>query len=162
MTASAETSSANMASPRLDWGKLDHVALSTADLDATVRFYQDVLGFRLAGVGEPNELHGRHALLMMGEAGGGMHFFEHPDAARILPETLVHTISFFRPGFLQHIAFTLPSQEAALMLQERLQQQGVSMTPIMDQGASSNLIFLDNMGIMLEATWAKNTQPDQG
>lgn len=159
MSDAAEHTSVRTESLQLGWGKLDHVALSTADLEATLRFYQDILGFRLAGRGEPNELHGRHALLTIGEAGGGVHFFEHPDAARALPESLVTTISFFRPGFLQHIAFTLSNQEAALVLQERLQQHGIPMTPIMDEGDSYILIFLDNMGIMLEANWAKTPLP---
>ncbi len=64
------------------WRGVHHLALVTPDLDATLRFYHDVLGLAVASVAPATALHGRHAVLV-GDGGGGrlLHFLEQPDAA---------------------------------------------------------------------------------
>ena len=63
----------------LAWQGFNHVALVTRDLDATMHFYQEVLGMELLFIAPANELHGRHCGLRPGSNGahaGFLHFFE--------------------------------------------------------------------------------------
>ena len=61
----------------------------------------------------------------------------------------------FIPGALQHIAFALPDLVAAHALRERLTAHGIATTEIGDLGPVQNMLFRDNSGILLEATWPK-------
>ena len=44
----------------LPWAGFHHIALVTRDLDATMRFYRDVLGMEIIFIAPAGELHGRH------------------------------------------------------------------------------------------------------
>jgi hypothetical protein len=82
-----------------------------------------------------------------------LHFFEHPSARLFAwPETFERFA--FVPGALQHVAFALPGEEAALALRRRLDEFGVEVTPNTNLGPISNMLFRDNNGLLLEATWA--------
>jgi Glyoxalase/Bleomycin resistance protein/Dioxygenase superfamily len=50
------------AQPETAWQGINHVALVTPDLAATIHFYRDLLGLRLAALLPATEEHGRHAL----------------------------------------------------------------------------------------------------
>ena len=65
-----------------------------------------------------------------------------------------HKLIFPSVG-VYHIAFSLPDAETGRKLQERLQTQGIVMTPVRDQGASYNFLFQDNNGLVIEANWRK-------
>ncbi len=81
-----------------------------------------------------------------------MHFFEYPDAEVFAwPEGERFG---FVPGALQHVAFALPDEGAALSLRHRLSEFGVEATPTNNLGRISNILFRDNNGLLLEATWA--------
>lgn len=54
-----------------------HIALVTRDLDATVRFYHDVLGMRLVAALGPEPYHGPHVFLAAGTF--LVHLFGQPD-----------------------------------------------------------------------------------
>ncbi len=138
------------------WRGFHHLALVTPDLDATLRFYGDVLGLGAAFVAPATELHGRHAMIAVdGDAGSFLHFFEQP-AAAIHPYPLAAGLTFPRElGALHHIALALPDEAAGLALRERLQALQIPVTEIMDQGPVRNLLFPDNNGLLLEAAWSQ-------
>ena len=150
-----------MASERIDvieaapsWRGFHHVALVTPDLDATIRFYGDVLGMRVGEVVGASERQGRHCFIRPGDAveTWGLHFFEQPGAQVFAyPETFERYA--FVPGALQHVAFALPDE--AVALRRRLPAFGVEMTDITNFGEVSNMLFRDNNGLLLEATWAR-------
>jgi catechol 2,3-dioxygenase-like lactoylglutathione lyase family enzyme len=144
-------------SARPPWNGFHHVALVTRDLDATIRFYQDVLGMEIAFISPVGDLHGRHCGIRPGSEPDrlGLHFFEYPQAAYANPNETSLKDAVFDPGptFLSHISFALPNEEAGKALCERLSKYGVPMTPIMNQGDSRNMVFLDNNGMALEAIW---------
>lgn len=130
------------------------MALVTPDLDATICFYGEVLGMTVGDVFAATERQGRHCFIKPGGMEtDGLHFFEHPEARLFAwPEaserfTLV-------PGALQHVAFVLPDEESALALRRRLVVFGVEATPVTDLGPVSNMLFRDNNGLLLEATWS--------
>jgi catechol 2,3-dioxygenase-like lactoylglutathione lyase family enzyme len=135
------------------WQGIHHIALVTPDLDATISFYQDVVGLTLVATGEAGEMHGRTAILHAGGQYMDLHFFEMPTAQIFAPPDL--STMHWLPGALHHISIALPDEAAGLAFQERLQAHGITMTPVMDQGDLWNIVFLDNNGMMVEAAWAK-------
>lgn len=136
----------------IPWRGFHHVALVTPDLDATIHFYRDVLGMQ---VGEVMERRGKHCFITPGGDTWGLHFFEYADAELFSQPDILTGRFGFLPGALQHIAFALPDESAALALRERLHQHGVETTGINELGDLRNFLFLDNNGVMLEATWPK-------
>jgi hypothetical protein len=96
---------------------------------------------------------GRHCFIQPGLTDAwGLHFFEQPDA-QTFPYLDDMQRFVFIPGALQHIAFALPDKAAALALNKRLAQHNVATTPISMIGAIQNILFRDNNGLLLEATW---------
>ena len=139
------------------WEGVHHVTLVTRDLDATARFYEEVLGMSVQGLDALGPL-GRHCLIDPG-AGRmrGLHFIERPDAELgTQAEALEGPPPFVIGGAFQHVAFALPDRTAALALRERLRERNLVTTEIIDTGPMSNLMFADNNGILLEATWPRH------
>ncbi len=138
------------------WRGFHHLALVTPDLDATIRFYRDVLGLVVAFVAPATEMHGRHAMIAVdGGEGSFLHFFEQPNAA-IHPYPLATGLVFPRElGALHHVALALPDEAAGLALRARLHGLGLPVTEVMDQGPVRDVLFLDNNGLLLEAAWPK-------
>jgi catechol 2,3-dioxygenase-like lactoylglutathione lyase family enzyme len=135
------------------WNGFNHVALVTPDLDATLRFYQDVLGMRVLWNAAANPHHGRHAMISPGGGGLGLHFFEEPDAEIFrFPDGVPATLRFL-PGALQHISLTVATEEAGLALRARLERQGIPVTSVMEQGPVRIFLFPDPGGMLLEAAW---------
>ena len=149
----------NAATSLPPWSGFHHIALVTRDLDATMRFYREVLGMKVTFIGPAGELHGRHCVIWPGGDPDrlGLHFFEYPKAPLFGSEDRTLETAFFDPGatFLSHISLALPDEAAGLALQERLTRHNVAMSPIMDQGGIWNIAFLDNNGLPLEAAWPK-------
>jgi catechol 2,3-dioxygenase-like lactoylglutathione lyase family enzyme len=150
---------------KTNWRGFHHVALVTADLDATIAFYEHVLGMKAGAVYPSTAKRGRHCFIKPGDTEAwGLHFFEYPgaqihssaDAIRQLAEDRGAEVLYqFVPGALQHIAFSLPTEQEAMHLRQRLGRHGVAMTEIYDQGSIRNFVFTDNNGIQLEAAWPK-------
>lgn len=136
------------------WRGFHHVALVTPDLDATIRFYGEVLGMRVGDVFDATQRQGRHCFIKPGGVEtDGLHFFEHPEA-RLFAWPEASERFALVPGALQHLAFALPDEESAFILRRRLVAFGVEATPVTDLGPVSNMLFRDNNGMLLEATWS--------
>jgi catechol 2,3-dioxygenase-like lactoylglutathione lyase family enzyme len=135
----------------MPWRGFHHIALATADLDATRSFYGEILGMPVSAIFPPREGRGRHCLIYVNHNDNdtwGFHFFERPEAAsRAMSLALGE-----QAGFLLHIALRLPHDSAAHALRERLHQAQVSITDI---PALGSFVFNDNNGILLEVTWPK-------
>jgi catechol 2,3-dioxygenase-like lactoylglutathione lyase family enzyme len=129
------------------WRGINHLALITPDMDATVRFYHGVLGMRLV------------ATLM---AGPMRHYF-----FEIAPE---NTIAFFEwqgvPTFAKpagvpisgplqfdHLSFNLPDRASLEALRDRLLAAEVEITEVVDHDIMQSVYFTDPSGIALEASW---------
>jgi catechol 2,3-dioxygenase-like lactoylglutathione lyase family enzyme len=142
--------------PTTPWQGVNHIALQTPDLDATIRFYRDVVGMQVFFEAPAGEMHGRHAGIQTVSGGSGtfLHFFENPNAQIVPPPDLLRM--HWMPGALHHLSFTVPNEAAALALRDSLHARGITTTDVMDQGDSTIFLFLDNNGILLEANWANH------
>lgn len=141
------------------WRGFHHVALTTPDIDSTVRFYVGVLGMTAGEISASSK------------RGAIRNCFVYPDAANENGATGIHFFEDIRsrpegnladpagrepgPGKIQHVAFSLPDGEQAAALRERLVEAGVWTSDVIDFGATESLLLLDNNGLMLEATWPK-------
>jgi catechol 2,3-dioxygenase-like lactoylglutathione lyase family enzyme len=131
------------------WRGINHLALITNDMDATVRFYHGVLGARL--VAHLGNEHFRHYFFEVGP-GSTVAFFEY----RSFPGT-----PFAKPAGVpdsravqfDHVSFNVPDEQALLTLRARLKEAGSEVTDVVDHGFVRSIYFTDPSGIALEASW---------
>ena len=131
------------------WRGINHLALVTSDMDATVRFYHGVLGARLVTtIGTPTF---RHYFFEFGPQ-NTVAFFEY---------TGVQLDTFATPAGIpdprksqfDHLSFNVPDEHALITLQARLKAAGCEVTDIVDHGIIRSVYFTDPNGIALEASW---------
>ncbi len=134
---------------RPHWRGVNHLALITMDMDATVRFYHGVLGARLvANLGNRSF---RHYFFEFGE-GSTVAFFEYK-GLDLQPFSKPAGIPDPRAVQFDHLSFNLPDEEALLALRERLKEAGCEVTDVVDHGFVRSVYFNDPNGIALEASW---------
>jgi len=127
---------------------IHHLALAARDLDATVRFYRDLLGMPV--LLEPPARGGPRHLFIDAGGGAALHFWQVP-AATVFAQPLRPGPPEFVPGALQHLALKLPDEHALRALQDRLRAAGVTPTDLFQQGSVRLFFFHDNNGLVLEA-----------
>jgi catechol 2,3-dioxygenase-like lactoylglutathione lyase family enzyme len=131
------------------WRGINHLALITTDMDATVRFYHGVLGARLvAHLG--NDAF-RHYFFEFGPQ-NTVAFFEYQG---IELDTFAKPAGVPDPRATQfdHLSFNLPDEAALEALRGRLKAAGCEVTDVVDHGFIRSIYFSDPNGIALEATW---------
>ena len=134
------------ASPR--WRGINHLALVTPDMDATVRFYQGVLGMRLVATLMAGPM--RHYFFEIAP-GNTVAFFEVADAEAFAKPAGVPDRQ--RAAQFDHLSFNLADEEALHALRRRLKAHGCEVTGIVDHGMIHSIYFTDNNGIALEASY---------
>jgi catechol 2,3-dioxygenase-like lactoylglutathione lyase family enzyme len=131
------------------WRGVNHLALVTPDMDATVRFWHGVLDARLVTtIGTPTF---RHYFFEVAP-GNTVAFFEY---------TGQHLDSYSKPAGVpyekapqfDHLSMNLPDEDALLRLRDRLKSHGCEVTDVVDHGFLRSIYFSDNNGIALEASW---------
>ena len=135
------------ASSQPRWRGVNHLALVTPDMDATVRFYAGVLGMRLAATLMAGPM--RHYFFEIGD-GNTVAFFEVADAETF---TKPAGASSDRAIQLDHISFNLPDEAALESLRARLEAWGCEVTRVVDHDVLRSIYFNDPNGIALEASW---------
>jgi len=133
--------------PLPTWQGVNHLALVTPDMDATVRFYHGVLGMPLV------------ATLM---AGPQRHYFFKIDEANTVAFFERQGMETFRkpagwptrhPLQFDHLSFNLADRQALLDMQQRLRDAGTEVTEVIDHGMIKSIYFTDPTGIALEASY---------
>jgi len=135
------------------WSGINHLALITNDMDATVRFYHGVLGARLAAtVGTPEFRHyffefGPHCTVA---------FFEYADLT-IEPFSKPAGVPDPRATQFDHLALNLPDENALHGLRRRLAEAECEVTDIVEHNSVHSVYFTDPNGIALEAScWVRD------
>lgn len=131
----------------------NHVAFPTADTAATMRFYTEVLGMRLAGAVRPDRdgttsesepsLHTFFAT----ESGECIAFFE-------VPGFQPAPFADGAPLFTRHVAFGVEGEDQLLSWKRRLRALGIEVRGVVDhQGLWRSIYFMDPNGLVLELTF---------
>ena len=129
------------------WRGINHLALVTPDMDATVRFYAGVLGMPLVATTMAGPM--RH------------YFFEMADGNTIVFFEVAGAETFAKPAGgpsdraiqLDHISFNVPDEHSLEMLRKRLLSAGSEVTEVVDHEFIRSVYFTDPNGIALEASW---------
>ena len=134
-------------SRRPAWRGVNHLALITPDMDATVRFYHGVLGMRLVATLMAGPM--RHYFFEIGP-GNTVAFFEWKGVS-----TFAKPAGWRVDTALQfdHLSFNLSDHESLMALGARLKEAGVEVTEEVDHGFIHSIYFTDNNGIALEASY---------
>ena len=129
------------------WRGINHLALVTPDMDATVRFYAGVLGMPLVATPMAGPM--RHYFFEMAD-GNTVAFFEIDGM-----ETFSKAAG--APGDraiqLDHLSFNVPDEHALELLRKRLLSAECEVTGVVDHGLLRSVYFHDPNGIALEASW---------
>ncbi|MDH3678631.1 MAG: VOC family protein [Acidimicrobiia bacterium] len=129
------------------WRGINHLALVTPDMDATVRFYAGVLGM---------------PLVMTLMAGPMRHYFFEMSPHNTVAFFEIEGAETFEKGAgspapypvqLDHLSFDVPDLEALEVLRRRLKAAGSEVTEVIDHGVMRSVYFTDPNGIALEASY---------
>lgn len=131
------------------WRGVHHLALVTDDMDATVRFYHEVLGARLVVTLATPAF--RHYFFEFAP-GSTVAFFEYRDQP-IETYAKPAGVPYPRAAQFDHLSLALADEEALLRLRDRLEQHGCDVTDVVDHGIMRSIYFTDPNGIALEASW---------
>jgi glyoxylase I family protein len=116
---------------------VDHIAINTDDMEATLQFYCGTLGMRLARTALTPD--GRRHYNV--EIGGGNSFAIF-DGAKPAPAGI--------PQCLNHLALVVGTAEEFDEAYERLQKHGVEVTGIIERSYGKTFYFHDPNGIRLQ------------
>ena len=120
---------------------INHLALVAKDMDATVRFYTQVLNMRLVRAGRnDDDPDSRHYFFDMG-GGNLLAFFDFPG---------LEGKGVLGIGSMHHLSFTVGSLEELMEARERLISQGVHVSGLVDHDFIKSIYFRDPNGILLE------------
>jgi catechol 2,3-dioxygenase-like lactoylglutathione lyase family enzyme len=121
---------------------IHHVSLTVSDVDASVRWYQDVLGLTELMKEEHPDGSGYGVVLGKPDFSVciGLHTHQTADGARFA-ET--------RTG-LDHVSFLAADRDELAAWEKRLADHGVDYSPLNDQGGYAVVVFRDPDNIQLE------------
>jgi len=127
---------------------IHHPAFVTGDLDATIRFWRDLLGTRLVyTLGEPGS---RQAFFAVSEK-TLIGFFEWP-AVEPIP-CRRHGTPRNGAEVFDHLAISVATEEDLWDLVGRLESAEIPVTDLVDHGMLHSIYTYDPNGIPLEFTW---------
>ncbi|HEY2271672.1 MAG TPA: VOC family protein [Jatrophihabitantaceae bacterium] len=136
-------------SDQVYWRGVNHLALVTPDMDATVRFWHGVLGARLvATIGTPAF---RHYFFDIGP-GNTVAFFEYTDQ-HFEMYAKPAGVPYEKASQFDHLSLNLPDEDALLRLRDRLKSHNCEVTDVIDHGFIRSIYFSDTNGMALEASW---------
>lgn len=124
---------------------INHLAMVTGDMDATIRFWRDLLGLSMvAGLGGA---HYRHYFFSI-SATDMIAFFEWPQAEPV-PEK-DHGMPVSGPVAFDHVSFAVASDEDLWELKARLEAAGFWASELVDHGFIHSLYSFDPNNIAIE------------
>ena len=124
---------------------VNHLAMATGDMDATIRFWRDLLGMRLvAGLGGPGY---RHYFFELSET-DLVAFFEWPDVKPVPNKD--HGKPVRGPFIFDHVSFGVETEDDLWKLKDRLEAAGFRVSDVIDHGFIHSIYSFDPNGIPIE------------
>lgn len=129
---------------------LHHVAFACRDLDATHRFYGELLGLRLVHteLGRAEQGWLRHLFYDLGD-GSALAFFDLHGCGEPTPLRTAISTDLGLPIWVNHIALRV-DRERQRALRQRLEAAGYPPTLRLDHGWCRSVYFTDPNGILVE------------
>lgn len=122
-----------------------HLAFATHDMDATIRYWRDLLGLRLvAGIGGRRFRHYFFALSNTDMIA----FFEWPDVEKV-PEK-DHGMPVKGPFCFDHLSLGVPDADTLWALKDRIATAGFWVSEVMDHGFIHSVYSFDPNHIPIE------------
>lgn len=132
----------------MKYNGVNHLAMATGDMDATIRFWRDLLGMRLiGGLGEPGF---RHYFFEISES-DTIAFFEWTGVEPVEPKS--HGRPVKGPFVFDHVSFGVESVEALWELKDKLDAAGFDPSDVIDHGFIHSIYAFDPNGIPIEFSW---------
>ena len=130
-----------------------HVGISTLDMDSTIRFYEDVLGFPRVAEQRTQIKEGgvlRQAYFEVGD--GQFMVFMEPKNISGIPTKYDTGINgaLGLPGGMYHFAIKVLSLDELEAQRKKLDTHGVDVSPIIDLGHAKSVFFSDPNNIQIE------------
>ncbi len=124
---------------------INHLAMATGDMDATIRFWRDLLGMRMVvGLGRPGY---RHYFFEISDT-DMIAFFEW-DGVEPLPEK-DHGAPVRGPYVFDHVSICVASDDDLWELYDRFDAAGIWASEIVDHGFIHSVYAFDPNGIAIE------------
>ncbi len=150
---------------------INHLALTSSDMDRTIAFYRDVLGMPLTKTIDFPNGRGKHYFFDIG-GGDSIAFFEFPKGPKPVDAKTLGRMAA-TPGMMHHVAFDVAPEDIdryRYRYRYRLVEKGIEVTEVVnhddtESGASPELnattsvrsiYFRDPDGFQLEfAAWSR-------
>ena len=129
---------------------INHIALATADMDRTIRFWRDLLGMRLVvGLGRPG---GRLYFFEISQ-NDLLAFFEWPHVEPVQEKD--HGYPVNGPFIFDHVSFGVETLEDLWALKDRIgtADPNLWVSDVIDHGFIYSIYTFDPNGIPIEFSW---------
>lgn len=124
---------------------INHMAMATGDIDATIRFWRDLLGMRLVvGLGHPGY---RHYFFEITEH-DMIAFFEWPDVEPL--EEKDHGFPVKGPFGFDHVSFEVESDDDLWEIKDKLEAADIWCSEVVDHGFIHSIYTFDPNKIAIE------------
>ncbi len=124
---------------------INHLAMATGDLDATIRFWRDLLGMRLvAGLGAPGS---RHYFFEISPQ-DMIAFFEWDQVEPARPKD--HGAPVKGPFIFDHASIGVEAEEELYLIKDKLEAAGFWCSEVIDHGFIHSIYSFDPNNIPIE------------
>jgi catechol 2,3-dioxygenase-like lactoylglutathione lyase family enzyme len=122
-----------------------HLAFATGDMDATIRYWRDLLGMRLvAGLGNGKY---RHYFFELSET-DMVAFFEWPETEKAILKD--HGVPVAGPFVFDHVSFGVPDSDTLWELRDKIEAAGFWVSEVIDHGFIHSIYTFDPNNIPIE------------
>ncbi len=132
---------------QFNYSGLHHVAYATSDMDMTIEYWRDLLGFKMV-LSMGDTLEKQYAFSISDQM--LIFFFEWKDVKPVLPKR--HGQPVKGPFIFDHMAIHMESLKDLELLQDQLVGADMPVTDIIDHGFLYSIYTYDPNGIPLEFT----------
>jgi len=135
---------------------LSHVGVATHDMEATIAFYDGILGFPVVADHVTEIGQGGRVRQVYFDIGADTYFvFMEAKGVPEIPENFPTGINeaLGTPAGMFHFSFKLETREELLARQHALANLGIAVSDLIDLGHAESIFFFDPNNLQLEFCW---------